>query len=213
VAASQSAHTSCTAFGSAFHTDEHGKNEPCRAVKPGAKRQAERRRSIRDVCEGSAVRGWYEKAARRERMTDTIARGAAGSRALLLEASAEEPNWSRSQRMPPAQRRSSAGRPTRATLWRRKAVGTGGGGKSQREGGRLQRGLGGAAGVAASQSAHTSCNDFGSANARTGTARISRAEPCTQRRSAKRGDGEAYATRVKNTRWLAGTRGRVDERR
>jgi hypothetical protein len=49
--------------------------------------------------------------------------------------------------------------------------------KSQREGGRLQRGLGGAAGVAASQSAHISCNDFGSANARTGTAGISRAKP------------------------------------
>jgi hypothetical protein len=92
VAASLSAHTSCTAFGIAPLTAEHGKNQPCRAAKPLAKRQAERRRSIRDVGYGQAVRGWSARAARRERMTDTMARGAAGSRALLLEASAEEAN-------------------------------------------------------------------------------------------------------------------------
>jgi hypothetical protein len=35
--------------------------------------------------------------------------------------------------------------------------------KSQREGGRLQQVLGGAAGVTSFRSAHTPCNDFGSA--------------------------------------------------
>jgi hypothetical protein len=65
--------------------------------------------------------------------------------------------------------------------------------------------------VDASRSAHISCNDFGSANARTGTARMSRAEPCKQRRSARPSEGEAYATQVKGQRWLAGPRRRADE--
>jgi hypothetical protein len=48
---------------------------------------------------------------------------------------------------------------------------------------------------------------------RPSTARISRAEPCKQRRSAKTSEGEAYAACVRCIRWLAGVRRRADERR
>jgi hypothetical protein len=54
-----------------------------------------------------------------------------------------------------AQRRSSAGRPTSTGVWSSKIVGTRCDGKSQREGGRLQQVLGGAAGVTSFRSAHT----------------------------------------------------------
>jgi alkanesulfonate monooxygenase SsuD/methylene tetrahydromethanopterin reductase-like flavin-dependent oxidoreductase (luciferase family) len=71
-AASQSAHTRCNAFGSALHTAKHGKNEPCRAVQAEAKRQAERGRSIRGVCEVHTVAGRSEKAGRRAKMTCAV---------------------------------------------------------------------------------------------------------------------------------------------
>jgi hypothetical protein len=72
VAASRSAHTPCNAFGSALHTDTHGTNQPCQAVKPGAKRDGEQRRSIRGVCEVHTVAGRSEKAGRRVEMTDAV---------------------------------------------------------------------------------------------------------------------------------------------
>jgi hypothetical protein len=94
-----------------------------------------------------------------------------------------------------------------------RAVGTRRGGKSQREGGRLQRVLGGAAGVAASQSAHTRCNDFGSA---LHTAKHGKNEPCRAVKSmAKRNVERRRSMRTTRAapRWKAGAPRRVDERR
>jgi hypothetical protein len=75
VAASRSAHISCNAFGSALHTAKHGKNQPCRAVQPEAKRQAERWRSIRGASEEAAVAGRSEKAGRRVEMVCAVCEG------------------------------------------------------------------------------------------------------------------------------------------
>jgi hypothetical protein len=104
-------------------------------------------------------------------------------------------------------------RPTRTRVWSSKIVGTRCDGKSQREGGRLQQVLGGAAGVAS----------FGRHASRAATLAVqmhgrtrrydSRDEPCVQRRSAKPRDGGAYATRVKRECSLAGQPRRADERR
>jgi hypothetical protein len=72
VDASRSAHSRCNDFGSALHTAKHGKSEPWRAVKPRAKRDVERRRSIRDVRDGQAMGGWSATVRRRQKMTDAV---------------------------------------------------------------------------------------------------------------------------------------------
>jgi hypothetical protein len=76
VDASRSAHISCNASGSAFHTAKHGKNQPCQAVKPGAKRDVERRRSMRTPREEHAVEGRNARVGRRLGMEDGVVRAA-----------------------------------------------------------------------------------------------------------------------------------------
>jgi hypothetical protein len=71
-AASRSVHTPCNDFGSTSVTGGHGKNEPWHAVKPRAKRDGERRRSMRGAGEEHAVAGWSATAGRQETMTDAV---------------------------------------------------------------------------------------------------------------------------------------------
>jgi hypothetical protein len=72
VDASRSAHIRRNDFGSALHTDAHGKNEPCRVVKPKAKRDVAQRRSVRTGGEEEAESGWRATVGRREKMMDAL---------------------------------------------------------------------------------------------------------------------------------------------
>jgi hypothetical protein len=213
VAASRSAHISCNDFGSALHTDAHGKNEPCRAVKPKAKRDVEQWRSMRGAREGQAVAGWRATALRREQMMDARV-CAAGQFTRVVDGgklSRRTGAADRESRQPNGGAQPAARRVVRWRARRQSAHDV--------VENRSDRAVGCSrcwAGRPGWQllSRHTlAAMPLAVPSTRPSTARMSRAEPCKQRRSAKTSEGEAYAACVRCIRWLAGVRRRADERR
>jgi hypothetical protein len=106
-------------------------------VQAVAKRQAARRRSIRDASEEHTVAGRSEEGADEWRSRARLCDELTHSRALHEAASAQEPNWSSRPRKPPAQRPASAAARREPRCRAPLPLGIEEREKTQRQGGRL----------------------------------------------------------------------------